>query len=86
MSPAMKQHSKPRKASLTFKHSVPVEVRLPKFRPFNSFKSLDRNRLSKGTSTIEIGFLEGGCCQKLVRASVRKWDGCRCCSRSLREH
>ena len=63
--------SKLSKASVTFKHSVPVEVRLPKFHPFNSFKSLDRKRLSKGTSTIEIGCLEGGCCQKLVRATVR---------------
>jgi hypothetical protein len=53
--------------------SVPmkVEVRKPEFEPLASLKSLDLKRLSKGNHKIEVGFLKGGCCRKLVRAIVR---------------
>jgi len=59
------------KALLKFKRTVEVEVRLPEFEPLASLKSLDYRRLKKGNHTVEIGFLSGGCCRKLVRAVVK---------------
>ena len=59
------------KALLKFKRTVEVEVRLPEFEPLASLKSLDYRRLEKGNHTVEIGFLSGGCCRKLVRAVVK---------------
>jgi hypothetical protein len=59
------------KALLKFKRTSEVEVRLPEFEPLASLKSLDYRRLEKGNHTIEIGFLTGGCCHKLVRAVVK---------------
>jgi hypothetical protein len=59
------------KAVLKFKRTVEVEVRLPEFEPLASLKTLDYRRLEKGNHRIEIGFLSGGCCRKLVWAVVR---------------
>jgi hypothetical protein len=59
--------------SVLAEFSVPmkVEVRAPEFEPLGSLKSLDLKRLSRGSHKIEVGFLKGGCCRKLVRAVVR---------------
>jgi hypothetical protein len=59
--------------SVLAEFSVPmkVEVRRPEFEPLGSLKSLDLKRLSSGSHKIEVGFLKGGCCRKLVRAVVR---------------
>ena len=64
---------KSRKAKLVakFKHPMTVEIIVPAFVPLAAASSLDVQKLSKGSHTIEIGFLEGGCCPKLVRAVIR---------------
>jgi hypothetical protein len=67
----MPKAAKKSKALLKFKRTVEVEVRLPEFEPLASLKSLDYRRLEKGNHTVEVGFLSGGCCRKLVRAVVK---------------
>src|SRR3954470_4285417 len=64
---------KSRKAKLVarFKHPMTVEIIVPAFVPLAAASSLDVQKLSRGSHTIEIGFLEGGCCPKLVRAVIR---------------
>jgi hypothetical protein len=57
---------------VTFKHTVDMQVYLPKFEPLNSLKFLDYRRYERGTHKVEVGFLLGGCCRKLVRAIVKK--------------
>ena len=54
-----------------FSASVRVQVRKPRFEPLGSLSSLDVKRLERGNHKIEIGFLHGGCCRKLVRAIVK---------------
>jgi hypothetical protein len=55
-----------------FKHLVRFKILEPEFRPLASLKNLDVKRLRTGSHVIEVGFLHGGCCPKLVRAVVRK--------------
>ncbi len=57
--------------SFTFTHEIKIEVHIPKLEPLASLKSLDFGRLSKGTHKIEVGFISGGCCPKLVQAVVK---------------
>jgi hypothetical protein len=57
--------------SFSFAHAIKIEVHIPKLEPLASLKSLDFDRLSKGSHKIEVGFISGGCCPKLVRAVVR---------------
>jgi hypothetical protein len=59
-------------SAFSFNHEIRVEVQIPKFEPLNSLKSLDCTRFAKGTHKIEVGFVSGGCCRKLVRAVVRE--------------
>jgi hypothetical protein len=61
-----------RKATLVarFKHPTTVEIIAPAFVPLAALKMLDVRKLSKGSHTVEVGFLEGGCCPKLVRAVI----------------
>jgi hypothetical protein len=56
----------------TFKYPIDVKVIRPEFEPFSTFNTVDISRLSKGTHKVEIGFLKGGGCPKLVRAVVSK--------------
>jgi len=67
--PKTQPRSKP---FLTFKHTVDMQVHLPEFEPLDSLKFLDYRRFEKGTHKVEVGFLLGGCCRKLVRAIVTK--------------
>ena len=55
----------------TFKHPVTVKVIVPTFVPLASLTTQDVQKLSKGRHKIEIGFMEGGCCPKLVHAVIR---------------
>jgi hypothetical protein len=61
-----------RKPFLTFKHMVDMQVYLPEFEPLDSLKFLDYSRYETGKHKVEVGFLLGGCCRKLVRAIVAK--------------
>ena len=60
------------KPFLTFKRTVDVQVYLPEYEPLESLKFLDYRRYEKGTHKVEVGFMHGGCCHKLVRAIVTK--------------
>lgn len=70
---AAKKSAQVRKPKLVvkFKQTVNVEIIVPTFVPLATVKLLDVQKLSKGSHTIEVGFLEGGCCPKLVRAVIR---------------
>ena len=68
----MSKTIKKSKSSITFKHPITVEVRTLEFKPLASLDFLDVDRLSKGSHKIEIGVVKGGCCSKLVRATIRK--------------
>jgi len=59
--------------SVLAEFSVPmkVEIRKPEFEPLGTLSSLDLKRLGKGNHKIEVGFLKGGCCRRLVRAVIR---------------
>ncbi len=63
----------PKKQRVLAKLSVPmnVEIREPEFEPLASLAALDLERLKKGNHKIEIGFIKGGCCRKLVRAVIK---------------
>jgi hypothetical protein len=67
--PLPKTHSKS-KPLLSFRHKVDIEVGLLEFQPLESVKFLDYRRYEKGKHRVEIGFVEGGCDRKLVRAIV----------------
>jgi hypothetical protein len=62
----------PAKVIAEFDFPVRFRVLEPEFRPLASLKNLDMKRLRTGNHVIELGFLHGGCCPKLVRATVRK--------------
>jgi hypothetical protein len=68
-----KKSAKASKAKLVakFKHPMTVEIIVPSFVPLAAASTLDVQKLSKGSHTIEVGFLEGGCCPKMVRAVIR---------------
>lgn len=68
----MPKNTQKSKSSTTFEHPFTVEIRTPDFEPLASLDSLDVDRLSKGSHKIEIGVVKGGCCSKLVRATIRK--------------
>jgi hypothetical protein len=51
---------------------VNVEVIQPAFEPLASAKVLDLAKLSQGNHRIEVGWLKGGCCPKLVYALISK--------------
>ena len=74
----MARASKKTSVLAAFKFPMKVEVRAPEFEPLSSLSALDFARLSKGNHKIEIGFVDGGCCRKLVRAVVKNgWvTGC----------
>jgi hypothetical protein len=63
----------PKKSRVLAEISVPVkvEIREPDFEPLASLGALDLKRLQKGKHKIEIGFIKGGCCRKLVRAVIK---------------
>jgi hypothetical protein len=63
----------PKKSRVLAELSVPmkVEIREPDFEPLDSLAALDLKRLQKGNHKIEIGFIKGGCCRKLVRAVIK---------------
>lgn len=63
--------SKKSKTLAAFNHPMPVEVREVKFEPLASVGVLDLARLSKGSHKIEVGFAEGGCCQRVVSAVIK---------------
>ena len=67
----MSKTTKRSKASITFTHPLTVEVRPTEFEPLASLRSVDVDRLSRGNHKVEIGVVKGGCCNKLVRATVR---------------
>jgi len=54
-----------------FKFSTSIRVLRPQFKPLAALKSLDVKRLKTGEHRIEVGFLHGGCCPKLVEAVIR---------------
>src|SRR6476646_8345064 len=62
----------PKKPPVLAKFSVPmkVEIRQPEFEALASLAALDLKRLQEGNHKIEIGFIKGGCCRKLVRAVI----------------
>ena len=62
----------PKKSATLATFTVPmkVEVRAPEFEPLSSLAALDVDRLRRGKHKVEIGFLKGGCCRRLVRAVV----------------
>jgi hypothetical protein len=56
-----------------FTHSIKFEVHRSKFTLLESARHLDTDRLARAASAeVELGFLEGGCCQRYVRAVLRK--------------
>jgi hypothetical protein len=63
----------PKKPRVLAKLSLPmkVEIRAPEFEPLASLAVLDLEQLKKGNHKIEIGFIKGGCCRKLVRALIK---------------
>lgn len=63
--------SKKSKALATFTHPMQIEVREVKFEPQAAVAMMDLARLSKGNHKIEIGFAEGGCCQRAVSAVIK---------------
>lgn len=67
----MAMTGKDRGKSFKFTYPAQVEVHRLKLEPLASLKSLDFTRLRKGSHKIEVGFVSGGCCRKLVRAAVR---------------
>ncbi len=48
-----------------------VEAKVTEFRPLEGLRQLDLEKLVKGDHRVEIGFGEGGCCRKVVRAVVK---------------
>ena len=73
MSTKRKPASKPKSRLLSkFNYTVEVEVIEPVFEPLASLKALDVSKLSKGKHRIEVGWLKGGCCPKLVHAIISK--------------
>jgi hypothetical protein len=48
-----------------------VEAKVAEFRPLDGLRHVNVEKLQKGSHRVEIGFAEGGCCRKLVRAVVR---------------
>jgi hypothetical protein len=66
-----KSSKKNQRVLASFKIPMNVEVRAPKFEPLESLSALDFDRLKKGNHRVEIGFVDGGCCRKLVRAVVK---------------
>jgi hypothetical protein len=65
-----KRPGKPQ-AAAAFKHPVTVEAIVPTFVPLASLATQDVQKLSKGRHKIEIGFIEGGYCPKMVHAVIR---------------
>lgn len=57
---------------LTFEHPFKVEVYEPDFEPLSSIQSFDEKKLSTGDHSIEIGYMTGGCCKKLVYAIIKE--------------
>jgi hypothetical protein len=66
----MASTSKKAKVLAAFKYPMQIEVREAKFRPLASVAMLDLSRLRKGRHKIEIGFAEGGCCERSVSAVI----------------
>ncbi len=56
----------------SFDYSFKIEVYIPVFEPLASISVIDTKILAKGTHTIEIGHMNGGCCRKLVYAIVKE--------------
>ncbi len=56
----------------TFDTPTTVQVFIPEFIPFATLKALDPQLLVKGKHRIEIGTIQGGCCQKLLYAVIQK--------------
>jgi len=57
----------------SFSHSLKVDVYRSRFEPLKSIRHLDLNRLARTARTeIELGHFESGCCQRFVRAEIRK--------------
>ena len=54
------------------KWEIQLEISLPEFRPFETLKLLDVNRLSKGNHLIEFGKFQGCDCDCVVRARIKQ--------------
>jgi len=79
----MASGAKKDKPLAAFDYPMRIEVRKAKFRPLASVAALDLSRLRKGRHKIEIGFAEGGCCDRLVTAVIKngmvagiEFEGC----------
>jgi hypothetical protein len=69
----MARSAKPARPVLIFNHSLKVEVYRSKFTLLESARHLDTDGLARAAkSEIELGYLEGGCCRRLVKAVLRK--------------
>jgi hypothetical protein len=65
----MRQSSAPSMRAFDFPFRV--EAKTSEFRPLDTLRHVDVDKLKKGTHRVEIGFSEAGCCRKLVRAVVK---------------
>jgi hypothetical protein len=69
----MARSAKSSRPVATFTHSLKFEVHRSKFMALDSARHLDLDKLGRvASSEIELGYLEGGCCQRLVSAILRK--------------
>ena len=69
----MARTGKHSRAVATFTHSLKVEVHRSRLELLQSARHLDIDGLAQAANAqIELGYLKGGCCQRLVRADVRK--------------
>jgi hypothetical protein len=62
--------SSARASHVNFEHPFTVEAWRSEFKPLDSLRFLDLERLSRGSHVIEVGTFEGGCCNKAARAHV----------------
>jgi hypothetical protein len=59
-----------RRDSVEFTAERTYTVQRPKFTLFRNVEYLDAAKLSRGSHTIEVGRLDGGCCDAAVLANV----------------
>ena len=61
----------PRNLLARFDHPMQVTVSRAEFEPIESVGLLDLKKLGRGTHTVHIGSVSGGCCPSKVYAAVR---------------
>lgn len=68
----MPKRGKKAQSPIKFEYPITIEVHPVQFELASSLALLDPTRLSRGNHKIEVGWVKGGCCRKVVRAVIRK--------------